>query len=128
MDPDSISASLGDETILLSEKKLAAIEVKIQKTNVELNSPTIEKEFVMLKKLLKSKYKALPPAEKFKRNLIGVAVWIAASLVGLLIFKSGSGLLGLSVIFIGAIGIIDSAIRALINLVRAKKQSGALPQ
>lgn len=82
----------------------------------------------MLKRHLKSKYKALPPSEKFKRNLIGVAVWIAALLVGLLIFKSGSGLLGLSVIFIGAIGIIDSAIRALINLVRAKKQSGALPQ
>ncbi|WP_282341541.1 hypothetical protein [Pseudomonas sp. PS02288] len=82
----------------------------------------------MLKQHLKSKYKALSPSEKFKRNLIGVAVWVAASLVGLLIFKSGSGILGLSVIFIGFIGIVDSAIRALTNLVRAKKQNGALPQ
>ncbi|WP_314410677.1 hypothetical protein [Pseudomonas kuykendallii] len=82
----------------------------------------------MLKQHLKSKYKALSPSENFKRNLIGVAVWVAASLVGLLIFKSGSGILGLSVIFIGFIGIVDSAIRALTNLVRAKKQNGALPQ
>ncbi|XQE65161.1 hypothetical protein ACOAPY_10650 [Pseudomonas sp. P3C3] len=82
----------------------------------------------MLKKHLKAKYKALPPSEKFKRNLIGIAIWVAASLVGLLIFKSGSGVLGLSVIFIGAIGVIDSAIRALVNLIRAKKQNGALAE
>jgi hypothetical protein len=82
----------------------------------------------MLKQHLKEKYKALPPSEKFKRNLIGIAIWIAVSLVGLLIFKSGSGLLGLSVIFIGAIGVIDSAIRALVNLIRAKKQNSVLAE
>ena len=80
----------------------------------------------MLKQHLKAKYKALPPSEKFKRNLIGIAIWVAASLVGLLIFKSGSGLLGLSVIVIGTIGVIDSAIRALVNLIRAKKQNSVL--
>ena len=82
----------------------------------------------MLKQHLKAKYKALPPSEKFKRNLIGIAIWIAVSLVGLLIFKSGSGVLGLSVVFIGAIGVIDSAIRALVNLIRAKKQNGVLAE
>lgn len=80
----------------------------------------------MLKQHLKSKYKALPPSERFKRNLIGIAIWVAASLVGLLIYKSGSGVLGVSVIFIGAIGMIDSAIRALVNLIRAKRKSSAL--
>ena len=80
----------------------------------------------MLKQHLKAKYKALPPSEKFKRNLIGVAIWVVVTLIGLLIFKSGSGLLGISVIFIGAIGIVDSAIRALVNLIKAKRQNSAL--
>ena len=79
----------------------------------------------MLKQHLKAKYKALPPSEKFKRNLIGVAIWVAVMLIGLLIFKSGSGVLGVSVIFVGVIGIFDSAIRALVNLVRAKRQQPA---
>lgn len=75
----------------------------------------------MLKQHLKAKYKALSPGEKLKRNIIGIAIWLAVSLLGLFIVKSGSGLLGISVIFIGIIGMIDSAIRALVNLYKSKK-------
>lgn len=82
----------------------------------------------MLKRHLKSKYKALPPAEKFKRNLIGVAIWIAVALLGVLIFESGSGVLGISVVFVGVVGVLDSGIRALVNWLRAKKQKVALAQ
>lgn len=82
----------------------------------------------MLKRYLKSKYNALPASEKFKRNLIGVAIWVAVSLIGLFIFKTGSGLLGVSVMFVGVVGIVDSAIRALINFIRAKRQSNALAE
>jgi len=74
----------------------------------------------MLKRKLKENYEKQTPQGKFRRNLLGVGLYLLITLFGLFLFITNSQVLGISVLLMGGIGVFISSLTALINFLKIK--------
>jgi hypothetical protein len=76
----------------------------------------------MLKRKLKENYDQQSPINKFRRNLIGLRVYLLVSVLGFFFYFTDSKFLGLGVLFIGGLGVLILSVTAVFNYRKNKRE------
>ena len=76
----------------------------------------------MLKRKLKENYDKQSPKDKFRRNLIGLGMYILVALLGFFFYFTDSKFLGVGVLFIGGLGVLILSVTALFNYIKSKRE------
>jgi hypothetical protein len=76
----------------------------------------------MLKCKLKENYEKQSPINKFRRNLIGLGVYLLVAVLGLFFYFTDSKFLGVGVLFIGGLGVLILSVTALFNYKKSKRE------